>query len=694
VELQRIILESSSAYVLLCLALALALTYLLYKAAHPWDKKWNYILSGTRFVLLFLLMFLLLGPILKQINNRIEKPVMLLMHDNSASVPMGTDSIALKKLRSELNEAREKFLNAGYEVKTVDLSGQDVEKVQYGKDGTDLNAALKGITYRFEGKKVAGVILPSDGIFNKGLSPLFANYNFPVYTVGLGDSVERTDIGIRNVSYNRIAYQGNKFPVRVEVLAKNLPNEPITVTLRQGNKVLEKQTKKNQDDELLVFDFYPQANEQGIQKLDIDVDKKPDEANTRNNRASAFVEVVAGKKKILIVASAPHPDLKAIREVIEKNVNYESHVHIPGTKEVESALLDPTKIDLVIFHQAPDFRGRTRALFEQFINSKTSLFVVVGQQSDMRTLAKAKLPLQFEVPPRDFDQVTPVVNPSFGNFAITPEANSTMTEYPPATVHFGRMKISLSATPLLFQRVGNLITEKPMLAVEQQENRRVAVMLGEGLWRWRLNEFDRFEKTDAFDELFGKLIQYLSTSEDKRKFRSNPIQQEFSDTDPVTFESQVYNDLFEPVYGNTISIDLTDESGKRTEYSYVTSPGNSQYQIGGLKEGVYRYKASTSINGKTEETRGQFSVQARNEELLNLTADFNLLRNLSKNTGGKFYHIDQVNALTANLLKSEPAGVIHSEENYNSLINLKWVFWLLVAIISLEWFARKFFGSY
>jgi hypothetical protein len=38
--------------------------------------------------------------------------------------------------------------------------------------------------------------------------------------------------------------------------------------------------------------------------------------------------------------------------------------------------------------------------------------------------------------------------------------------------------------------------------------------------------------------------------------------------------------------------------------------------------------------------------------------------------------------------------VIHSEESYNHLVNLKWVFWMFVAMISVEWFARKFFGSY
>jgi hypothetical protein len=214
------------------------------------------------------------------------------------------------------------------------------------------------------------------------------------------------------------------------------------------------------------------------------------------------------------------------------------------------------------------------------------------------------------------------------------------------------------------------------------------------VWRWRLNEFDRTENTVAFDEIFGKMIQFLCTSDDKRKFRSYPIKQEFSNAEPVIFESQVYNDLFEPVYGNTIKLDLTHESGTKTSYAYVTSPGNIRYEIGGLKEGVYRYRAGTDLQGKAEEVRGEFAVVEPDTELQNLTADFGLLRKLSSTSGGRFYTASEIDDLQNDLLRREAKSTIHTEEAYSNLLNLKWVFWLLLVLISLEWFARKYHGSY
>ncbi len=691
---QTIIFESHPAYILLCIILGLGFAFLLYKTKHPWSRTWNKILFGVRATLASFLLFLLLGPIVKQVNNLFEKPVFVILYDNSASVKETTDSIAIRALTSKVSETSAALRDMGYDVKITDLAGSDIVIPEFNATASDLNGALKKTSNRFEGNKVGGVVLVSDGIYNEGISPLYAAYNFPLYTVGVGDTTQRTDVFIRDIAYNKIVYQGNKFPLRVEVLVRNLDNQGINVTLSHRGKVLGQQTKTSSGDELLVYDFQPLAMEQGIQKLDVQVEIKQGETNTRNNRGSVFIEVVEGKKKILVVASSPHPDIKALREVVDKNQNYEFLLHIPGVEELESEQLKPDQIDLAIFHQSPDLRGKTRDLFQVFVASRSSLFLILGTQTDLQQLVKQNMPVAFEATPRDYDEVVPGTNPAFSQFVISSETNSIINNYPPVSVPFGKLKIPGSITPLLYQRVGSLTTEKPLLFLDIQDNRKICVMMGEGLWRWKLNEFDRYENSAAFDEVFGKLIQYLSTTDDKRKFRSYPVKQEFSDSEAVVFESQVYNDIFEPVYGNTIEIELTDEAGAKKEYSYLTSPGNARYQIGGLAEGVYRYRSRTVLNQKTEEVRGEFAVVQSQAELQNLTADFELLRRLSASTGAKFYPSARFDDLKADLQKTEAKSTIHSEESYDALINLKWIFWVLLAMISVEWFARKYFGSY
>jgi hypothetical protein len=694
--MKRIIFESAPEYTIVCLLAGLLYAAIQYykNKQQPWGTRMNWLLFILRSTLTFCIAFLLLGPIVKQINNLFERPQFILVHDNSVSVTEAADSVTLNTIEQKIRETKLLLDEKGYDAVVHNIAGEEIEDLQYTSPVSDLHGTLKRISNRYEGKNIAGVILISDGIYNAGLSPLNASYNFPVHTIGVGDTTQRADVGIRNIAYNKITYHGNKFPLRAEIQAKNLGSQTITVSLFKRGKVLEKQTKKTSGDELLTFDFQPLAEEEGIQKLDIQVEEKAGEQNVRNNRSSIFVEVVEGKKKIVLIASAPHPDIKALREVIDKNSNYEFMLHIPGISEQQPATLQTGEIDLAIFHQAPDLRGKTHQLFQSFVKSKASLFFILGAHSDLQQMARQNLSIRFEGFPRDYDEVTPVSNLTFPNFSLSTEANSIIADYPPVSVHFGKMQIPQSVTSLLYQRVGSLSTEKPLLTLDVKDSRKIGVMLGEGLWRWRLNEYDRTENTVAFDELFGKLIQFLSTTDDKRKFRSYPLQQEFSDTEPVVFESQVYNDLFEPIYGNTITIDLTNESGLKKEYTYVTSPGNTRYQIGGLKQGVYRYRAKTLLNQKTEEVRGEFAVIERQTELQNLTADFDLLRKLSANTGGKFFTAASLENLTTELQKTEAKSIIHTEESYDSLINLKWVFWLLLLLISCEWFLRKYHGSY
>lgn len=681
--MSRLIFESSPLYLLLCAVVSLGVAFLLYKAKNPWSKRINRFLFVLRFVLLFFLMLLLLGPIFKQTENIFEKPVIVFLQDTSASIREVVDSTSLHELETAIGSFRAELEENGFEVELRSLNDP--------LGTSDFSKALRGISADYESKKIADVIFSSDGIYNAGLSPLYATFNYPIHTIGLGDTTERTDMFIKNVLYNKIAYEGNRFPLRVELSAKGFLHETVEVSLLQRGKLVEKRSILITNENLTTLEFQPLANEQGIQRYELVLSPKKDEWNEANNRSTVFVEVVAGKKKILAIAAAPHPDIKAIRSVIEQNANYEFNLYIPGVLQGDIAKLQ-NEADLILLFQIPDMRGRTKGVLQQVLQTKASLFFVLGEQTDWQELSRLNI-VKLEAMPRQYDDVTPSLNSSFNAFTLSEEIPTTLNSFPPASVPFAKQLLSVSATPLLFQKVGSVITNKPLLYVDIQDDQKIAVMMGEGLWRWRLHEYSRNESTEAFDEVFGKLLQYLSTTDDRRKFRSYPIQQQFSDTEQVIFETQVYNDIFEPVYGNTIEIDLTDEAGKRTNYRYTTSIGNTRYSIGGLPDGVYRYRASTTIKEK-EEVRGEFLVVKQEIELQNLTADFNLLRKLSAQTGGEFYNQKDFNALKNVLLQKQAIASIHTEEKYDTLINLKWIFFFLLVLISTEWFLRKYLGGY
>ena len=687
--MQRLIFEYSPAYFFVCLVLGAGYAFLLYSSRYSWTKSLNRFLFILRTVLVMSLMLLLLGPILKNTENIFEKPSLVILVDNSKSVKEATDTA---RLISHLQAVGDELKKQNREIEWSGLSGL-TDHIHFGGSTSDLATALRETINRYEGKNLAGIVLVSDGIYNNGLSPLYLPLRVPVYTIGVGDTTDRADIVLKNVAYNRIVYQGNKFPLRTELGIIGLPDQEITVSVLQQGKILQQQKKNSGTKSVLDFDFQLDAGTQGIQRLEVRVESLPRETNLKNNRASAFVEVVEGKKKILLIARSPHPDIKALRSVVEKNSNYEMIVHIPGVKESDPTFLQPGKVDLIIAHQGPDSEGKTTAILTAFLKAKTSALIVIGQKTLLRTLPTVGVPINFE-PSTQRDEVQPVLNPNFRDLGFSDDLNTNITRYPPVFVPFGKFTFPATAKIILHQRIGSVITERPMLYAVEDDRQKIAVLVGEGIWKWRLSEYQETEKTNSFDELFSKLFQYLSTQDDRRKFRCFPVQQEFTSDGPVVMESQVYNDLYEPVFGNTIDLELRDEQGKRTNFRYVTGPGNSRYRIGGLKEGVYRYKASTEVKGKKEEVRGEFLLTEQNQEAQNLTADFGLLRKLAENTGGKFYKLEDANRLPSNISVEQAKSLIHSEESFHPLINLKAVFFLLLVLISLEWFIRKYMGAY
>src|SRR5687768_15896032 len=202
---QNIIFESSPAYIIVCLIAAIGFAFLLYRSKHPWSERWNRILFGFRATLAFLLAFLLLGPIVKQINNIFEKPYFIVLFDNSVSVKEAGDSTSLQKINNDIKALTDALADKGFDVKKSNLNGDEIQDPVFSAETSDLTGALRKIANRYEGSRIGGVLLVSDGIYNGGISPLYASYNFPIHTVGVGDTLQHIDVGIKNVSYNKIA---------------------------------------------------------------------------------------------------------------------------------------------------------------------------------------------------------------------------------------------------------------------------------------------------------------------------------------------------------------------------------------------------------------------------------------------------------------------------------------------------------
>ncbi len=689
-----LLFESSPWFILLCLlAGGIYATIVYFKARAPWGNKMNWLLSSLRFVLVFLICLLLLGPLLRQVFNTTEQPTVVIAIDNSGSIDEIETEANKKNIIRSVHQIKEKLEDQGYhsELKTFNgtIQESELDSLQFDSPHSDLSDFLTSIESEYESRNLARVILISDGIYNQGINPVYKPFGFPMDVIGVGDTIQKPDLILSNLLYNKIAYQGNKFPLVAEFFAIGFENQSVDLSIfHRGKEVARKFLEVTSPSQFFEEQFLIDANDNGYQQYSVVLKNKENELSVFNNRKEAFVDVIEGKEKILIAAPAPHPDIKAIRSALEENKNYEVHTYIENLDK------EPVEtFDVYILHQIPNIRNTHAKLLGKIRQEELPVWYILGPLTNINSFNALNQQVKIVPINRQSDDVFAFTNTSFDIFQINSEADPVARKYPPVSVPFANFTVSAQASTLLYQKVGSIETDKPLWVIGR-EGQKESALIGSGFWQWRLNEYAQNENTLVFDELVSKTIQFLSAKDDRRKFKLYTLKDEFVDNEPVVFEAEVYNDIYERIYGQEIYITIKSVDGNSTGYRYVTSESNSKYRVNNLPSGVYQFTGRTTLEGKNETVTGSFIIKEMQIEQTQLTADHQLLRTLASDHRGSFYTLNNAQEIEQKLSARQAQSVIHSKENFSSMINLKWVFFLLLFLFSLEWFLRKYHGSY
>lgn len=705
-----VVFQSSPLWILVCLLVGAVYAAVMYQplprlagsggTVGGFDKRMMYGLAALRFVAVSLLCFLLLNPLIRSLRTLTEKPKVVLAIDNSESVA-AAGRPALNRALAGLQAIRQQLTAKGLDVSVrtfgdtvANENGSDLTQIPFTRRTTDLSGLLSGVRSDYEGRNLTDVVLVTDGIVNQGISPTFGQYPFAVQTVGLGDTIPKKDIQLKGIVANRISYLGNQFPVQADVVSNGFQGRSATLVLRQNGRELGRQSVSfRQNGSFNQLTFQTTATQKGVQHYVVEVLPQPGEFSTRNNRQDVYIDVIDGKENVLLLALTPHPDVRALRSLLEKNQNYAVDVRTLTGSVDPNPPTDKT-YDLIILHQIPDNGGFGNDLIRNYLAKNTPVLFVLGSQSSLGPFNTANPVMQVNAQSNQSDRVTGVFNPDFKQLNLDPARLELLSKLPPMAVPYGDFRLQPGSEVVLWQQVGSVRTTKPLLAINVTGSRKTAVLAGEGLWAWRLEEYALTNKQEVVDELMQKVIQLISVKEDRRKLRVYPIRNEFVAGEKVIFETELYNDIYERLYDKPVRLEISDEKGITRSYNYTPTAANSRFEISRLPEGAYRFRASVSVNGKAEQSAGQFVVRDLQLEALNTTADHGLLRQLAQQTGGQFYGSNRIDDLVRTLTaRPHPARLISTEE-MNELINWRWLFFVVLTLATAEWALRKFNGGY
>ncbi len=654
-------------------------------------------MAFLRFIAISTITFLLLAPFIKSVQEELKLPVLVIATDQSLSVQETNDEKVLNKLNEDILGMQDN-LSEKFDVKRLYFGSKVTEAPDSTQNkSTNIGHFLNFIEDQYSDQNLGAIVMATDGIYNEGPNPLYLKSGSlaPIYTIALGDTTQKKDIYIQNVLYNRITYLGDKFPVQIDVSAFNCSGNTtklIIESLENGRAV----QITNQPLQIDSPDFFSTStlildtNTPGIKRYRVRIEGIAGEYNTKNNSRDFFVEVLDARQKILILANAPHPDLGALKNQITENKNYEAEIRYMSDQNVTIA-----NYNLVILHNLPSENNNISSILTELNKNSIPRIFIVGMQTSLNLLNQVQDVIQVQGNTKSTEEIQAFLNPGFSQFTTSEALSSQLRALPPLLTPFGTYKAKGIANVYLYQQIKKIKTDYPMIAFSDERGIRTTVICGEGIWRWRLFDYLQHQNYDRIGELVNKVVLLSSIKSDKRKFRTNTSKNLFRENEAILLDAQLYNDGYELVNDPDVRVVIKSEDNREFPFTFSKYMNYYTLDAGLFPPGTFRYQASVTFNGKILTSEGSFTVESIQLEMYDLTARHGLLTSLSEKTGGTMIHPQNMNALQDSLLKNESIKpVLYQSNTTKSIIHYRLLFFLILALLSTEWFFRRYFGSY
>lgn len=652
------------------------------------------VLAVLRAITITGIALLLLNPLIRSVRKNAEKPVVLILQDNSESVLTGKDSTFYRASYPGLVRTFTESLGKDFNVQSFTFGGaiKDGLTIDFTEVQTNTGEAFEGIYNRFSHKNVGALVLLSDGINNRGSNPLYTdyNFNFPVYCVALGDTSLQRDLIVSHVNYNRLAYLDSQFPLEINVTGKKCKGLGSVMTIERNGEILY-QTRLSFDADFGFRTIQTSllAKSTGMQRYTVKLAPIEGEVSYANNIFDIYIDVLEDKQKILLLADAPHPDVSAIKQAVSENINY----------QLDEFLITDFKgsvkeYNLVILHGLPSVRNNSTAILRTLDEDGIPTLFILSKNTFLPLFNEQKTGLVIETRNILYNEALPYLNGDFNLFGISDRIKETVPRFPPLVSPYGSLQLNPSAVPFLYQQIGSLTTGQPQWIFNQAYDRKTAVILGTGIWKWRIKEYGFSATHEAFDDIINRTIQFLALKIDKSLFRVY-AKNNYGERDDIELEAELYNDVYELINDPDIPITVTGSDG--TNYPYEFSRTTNAYYLnaGNLPPDTYTYSSQVDAGGSTLTESGEFTVRASRLEQLNTEADHDFLFNLARKYGGEMVYPAQFELLENKIRQRDDIKtVVYYQKRFSEVLNIPYLMILILLLLSIEWFVRKRAGGY
>jgi hypothetical protein len=670
---------STSTILLLLLSIVLAsgLSYFQYYHKVKKKTKLHLFLALLRFLVYFGILLLLVNPKITSQTYEVQKTPLVLVIDNSASIKYLKADATAREVYEKLST--NKALQDKFEIETYRFDSDFETESEFDFKGTQSNikSVAKNLKSIHKNRRLP-IVLMTDGNQTMGADYV---YSFPnkttVYPIVLGDTTTFVDLKINQINVNKYAFHKNKFPVEVFLSYAGTQTIEANFNIKQGNStVMQQNVSLAPNKKTAILNLLLPANFVGLQIYQATISSKLQEKNTYNNTKKFAVEVIDQKSEIGIISAINHPDLSALKRSIEQNSQRNVTLLKPDVSDL-------TKYNILILYQ-PSAVFKT--VFDTNKNVQLPTWIITGTQTDYNFLNQQQKNLVFKMS-NQAEEFTATFDTNFNLFSTD---NIGFESFPPLNNLFGNVQVNGATTTLLGSKIRAIDVASPLLSFNNQSP-RTAYLMGENIWRWRMQTNIKKESFEPFDIFVDKIIQYLATTSSRK---SLVVEHEsfYNSGDALIISAQYFNKNYEFDEKARLTIAVKNTATNNSK-NYDLLKGNNSFSadLEGLPAGKYSFvvkelNTNTTYSSTFELLDFDIEQQFVNPNVPQLTQ-------LAAQTNGMAFMPNQIETLIESLKNNTDFIAIEKQiTTKKPLIDTVLLLILLALFLAIEWFVRKYNG--
>jgi hypothetical protein len=638
--------------------------------------------------------------------------------------------------------------------------------IPLGADGpvTDIGRAVRGAIDSVGGAPVAGVVLLTDGGFNRGESAaVVGRYlrekHVPLCAIGVGDPAEPVNVRVTQVAAPRSVFKNDPFSVTVKVTAQGVGDEPIEIELHERRlgeegdddsaaRLVETQTiHADADGRIAPVVFKRKVARPGEVGYLVRVRPLSYEAVTSDNQRETLpaVRILDDKMKVLLIAGSPSYDYRFCTRLLERDATVELSTWLQsadvtavrdGNKvitELPETLEAMNKYDAIILMDCDpkEFGPTWGSLVSLFVSDHGGgVLFAAGNKFTGRFFRSANMHSLVEVFPIVPDPEAEIVINELGHYQM--RAWPILIPDDAASDPILRQSDDTLATKAIWADLGEVYwhypvrREKPiahvlmrhanpqmantfgphvLLATQFVGTGRTAYLGINSTWRWRRSDeqcFNRFWIQMSRFLVEGKLLGGRA----RGRILTSKDQYELGDT--VVLTVRALDEAFGPLLMPELPLRVAPVAGRSSAskgeaanaetVSLTPIPGREGYYEGRfvpiavgtikLTLGLPGAAAEESEDGSAEVSR-EIVVSRPDIEMRNTAMDRAGLSTLAEAVGGRSRYLGVDEADSVSSLIEDRSRTVVVRGRPRSLWDNRYVFAVLIGLLTLEWIGRK-----